>query len=364
MQNNELETKDPEILLVEKEDEEEALVEYDIATYPSDYTLQGLYDKWKLKEKEIIIPEFQRSFVWKIEQSSKLIESFLLGLPVPPVFFYIDEKNKNQVIDGQQRLLSVFFYFDGLFGIENERGKKTIFRLRGLNEKSPFNDKKFDDLDSEQQRKLRDGVLRAINIRQLSPKGDYSSIFHIFERLNTGGTALTPQEIRNAVYRGEFLNKLKLLNKDTNWRLIIGKKTLDKHQKDIELILRAFALCYHIDQYEKPMYNYLNKFAEEYKNTMSGNVEVFIKNFPKATKKIYEQLPLKPFHVRGPLNTSAFDSIFCTIINNIETIPTDINERYEILKQDQKFIELTSMGTTDTKIVKERYLYVKEKLID
>ncbi|MEW6093888.1 MAG: DUF262 domain-containing protein, partial [Chloroflexota bacterium] len=85
-------------LEVDESQEDEAYVTYDIATYPSDFTLSGIVEMWG--NGDITIPEFQREFVWTIKQSSLLIESFLLGLPVPPVFFYIDDENKNLVIDG------------------------------------------------------------------------------------------------------------------------------------------------------------------------------------------------------------------------------------------------------------------------
>src|SRR5688572_31709995 len=113
-------------------DDGEVSVVYDIATYPSDYTLSGIAQMWK--DGDIQIPDFQREFVWSMNQSSLLIDSFLCGLPVPSVFFYIDEENKNLVIDGQQRILSVVFYMDGYFGNETTQGKRQVFRLTGLDE--------------------------------------------------------------------------------------------------------------------------------------------------------------------------------------------------------------------------------------
>lgn len=84
-------TMDTETLDVEREEEEEkeneVLVEYDITTYPSDFTLSGLYQMWN--NDDITIPDYQRKFVWSIKQSSLLIESFLIGLPVPPIFIFI-----------------------------------------------------------------------------------------------------------------------------------------------------------------------------------------------------------------------------------------------------------------------------------
>ncbi|MCX6258548.1 MAG: DUF262 domain-containing protein [Bacteroidia bacterium] len=352
-----------DILEVEKEDDQsnEALIHYDITSYPSDYTLSVLFKMWN--DGGITIPDFQRSFVWSINQSSLLIESFLIGLPVPPVFLYIDNVNKNLVVDGQQRLLSIVFFMEGFFGPENEKGKRQIFRLTGLNEKSPYYNKKFVELTPSDQRKLENSVLRAINIRQLSPDDEFTSIYHIFERLNTGGTPLTEQEIRNVVFRGKFFNILKTLNSDINWRKILGKKLPDKHQKDIELILRLFSLSNHIEEYMKPMKEFLNKFAGKYKNSESKTVLNFIEEFQNTTKIIASVIGERPFHVRGPLNTSALDSIFCVILKNLNIIPKDLKLRYDNLLKEQKFIDYTSLGTTDTKTVKDRYKYVEEILI-
>ena len=256
------------------------------------------------------------------------------------------------------------FFFEGYFGHGDGKGKRQIFKLTGLNKKSPFYEKKFTDLNETEQRKLNGSVLRAINIRQLSPKEENTSIYHIFERLNTGGTPLTSQEIRNVVFRGTFLKKLKSLNEDANWRVIIGKKTPDKHQKDVELILRVFGLVHYLKDYEKPMSEFLNQTAKKNKDSESKVIAQFINNFPKTCKLIKESLRVKPFNVRGPLNTSVFDSVFCTILNNIDSIPKNLSERYEKLVVDQKFVDFTTLGTTDAKTVKDRFAYVKEKLIN
>lgn len=361
--------KEDELLALEQDtdieqqlaEEEEYLVEYDITTYPSDYTLSGLWQMYK--QNDISIPSFQRGFVWQIKQSSSLIESFLLGLPVPPIFFYIDSINKNLVIDGQQRLLSIFFFFDGYFGGETGKGKRQVFRLTGLNKKSPYYNKRFVDLIESDRRKLETSVLRAINVRQLSPKEDDSCMYHIFERLNTGGTPLTSQEIRNCVYRGVFLDTLIELNEYKNWRLIIGKQNIDKHHTDVELILRVFGLSYMKDVYDKPMKEFLNKVAGKYKYQKNGNVEIFRQSFIKTCDIIAARLPQKPFSVRGPLNTSIFDSVFVTIMKHIDNIPFDLLERYLKLLQDPDFIDYTTLATTDTKILFKRFETVEKFLL-
>jgi uncharacterized protein with ParB-like and HNH nuclease domain len=130
---------------VDKEDNEH-FVSFALNIYPSDYTLKGLADMWK--DGEIEVPDFQRNFVWTIKQSSIIIESFLLGLPVPQVFFYVGENEKRMVIDGLQRVSSIVFFFEGYFGLENAQGRRQIFRLSGLDEKSPYAKKRFTDLSA------------------------------------------------------------------------------------------------------------------------------------------------------------------------------------------------------------------------
>jgi uncharacterized protein with ParB-like and HNH nuclease domain len=128
----------------EDEDYTSAPSDYEISTYPADFTLEVLHQKWR--NNEIHIPEFQRAFMWKPAQSSKLIESFLVGLPVPPVYVYAERRSQDYlVIDGQQRLKSVFYYLEGFFG-EDSRGNRQVFRLTGLNEASRFKEKAFSDL--------------------------------------------------------------------------------------------------------------------------------------------------------------------------------------------------------------------------
>jgi uncharacterized protein with ParB-like and HNH nuclease domain len=345
----------------DEDQDSQIFVKYDITTYPSDFTLAVLYAMWK--DKSIIIPDFQRDYVWSINQASLLIESFLIGLPVPQVFFYVDDDNRNLVIDGQQRLLTVFYYFEGFFGKENEKGKRQVFRLSGLNEKNPFHNKTFEQLDEKTKRKLENAVLRAINIRQLNPKDGSSSIYYIFERLNTGGTPLKPQEIRNCVYRGDFLNSLRKLNNNSDWRKILGKTMPDKHQNDVELILRSFGLCNNIDMYEKPMKYFLNCIAEKYQKESKNKIVDFERRFRKAANIVANKFRDKPFSVRGPLNTSLFDSIFCTLISNIDSLPNDIASRYEALLLDKTFVEYTTRATSDEKILKERFKYAHKKLI-
>jgi hypothetical protein len=353
---------DDELIVDEvMDDDEEVTVTYDIASYPSDLTLSVLYEMWR--NGDIVIPEFQRNFVWNIRQASLLIDSFILGLPVPQVFFYVDDENKSLVIDGQQRIMTVVFFFEGYFGMENLQGRRQVFRLQGLDPENPIAKKRFVDLDESAQRKLRSSVLRAINIRQLQPTGETTSVYHIFERLNTGGTPLRPQEIRNCVFRGDLVRILRELNVDPNWRKILGRTALDKHQRDVELILRIFSFSGHVDQYEKPMKEFLNKTMRSEQTGKSARVQKFKRDFPKAAKLIVDSLGEKPFHVRGPLNTSVLDAVFSTVIDNLNKMPVDFEKRFKGLITNNEFQQATYYSTSDVVVVKTRFQNARDLLI-
>ena len=334
----------------EDEDYESAPPGYQISTYPADFTLELLHLKWKAGD--IIIPDFQRAFVWKQVQASKLIESFLVGLPVPAVFFYSERRSqKFFVIDGQQRLRSVFYFFEGLFGQEVD-GVRRVFRLAGLSSDSPFNGKVFEELREEDQRRLRNAVLRAFIVQQLDPADD-TSMYHIFERLNTGGTLLTNQEIRNCVYHGSFIVFLDQANIYPAWRRILGKETPDTRRKDVELLVRFFAMR-DISAYQKPMKDFLSKFMRKNREVSPEIVKASRDVFERTCDAVVTSLGERPFHVRAGLNAAVLDGVMTAFSKHIETIPADIAVRYKRLITDRDFLLRTRVSTTDVDTVKER----------
>lgn len=116
-----------EDLQTEEETEEAPFVEFDISVSPSDLTLELLATQ--IDRGDIIIPFYQRKYVWKIEQASRLIESFLMGLPVPQVFLYVNDDGLLEVIDGQQRLLSVTYFIKGFLGRKTIKGGNKYLSL-------------------------------------------------------------------------------------------------------------------------------------------------------------------------------------------------------------------------------------------
>lgn len=342
-----------EPLQSEVDDYESSPAEYEISTYPADFTLEVLWSKWKAKD--IIVPQFQRQFVWKHVQASKLIESFLAGLPVPAIFLYVERRSqKYLVIDGQQRLKSIFYFFEGYFG-EESRGKRQAFSLKGIGEGSRWRDLTYQDLAEEDQLKIKNSVLRAFVIQQIDPADD-TSIYHVFERLNTGGTFLTNQEVRNCVYNGSFNELLHALNQVDDWRQILGKPKLDSRQKDIELILRFVSLSDPDPdwKYRKPMKDFMSKYMSSHKHAGDALLSDIRARFEDTCRTVISNLGERPFHLKRGINSAAMDAVMVTIAKNADNLKVDLKQAYKNLKNDEYFQESIRNNTTLDRTLKSR----------
>lgn len=220
-----------------------------ISTQPYDLSVQTLNEQWK--DQSLQIPEIQREYVWDNGRASRLIESLLLNIPVPPLYFAETNEARFEVIDGHQRVRSVTRYLNNEFG------------LSGLHVLSEFTRKKFFELPEREQRFLKSRSIRVVTI---SHDSHPSMKFEVFERLNTGGISLNAQELRNSLYRGAFNNTLKDLVKDSSFRLCIGTSAPRKRMVDEELVLRFFALRDLLDDYTPPLKRRLNDYMDKHKN--------------------------------------------------------------------------------------------------
>lgn len=348
----------------ELEDRASSPPRYTIATYPADFTLEVLHSQWA--SGDIQIPNFQRGFVWSQNQASKLIESFLVGLPVPGIFLYTDRQSERYfVIDGQQRLRSIFYFLEGTFG-EEAGGRRTVFRLKGLAEDSPFANLSFEELEAEDEaaaRRLRNSVLRAFVVRQLDPD-DVTSVYHIFERLNTGGTLLHNQEVRNAVYGGPFNELLLELNELPEWRDILGKPKPDTRQRDVELILRFFSLLHAAGAYEKPMKDFLSRYMKRHQNAPEAQLDDYRAEFTGVVEAVREELGERPFHLYAGFNSSAYDAVFVALAKHLADVPDDVGERWETLSESDDFERLVRGGTTDVEQVRGRVEMAERELFE
>lgn len=192
-------------------------------------------------------PRFQRSYVWNDSLASRLVESILLNVPIPPCYLSQNEDYELDVIDGQQRIYSLFRFVENQFKL---RDLKVLTELNGLH---------FFELSSKLQRQLATHSLRCVLITNQS----HPEIkFDVFERLNTNTVPLSAQELRNCIYRGPLNEMLGELAADDRWLAIMNKKRPDKRLRDEELILRFFAFqVLGVDSYKTPQKAWLNEAA-------------------------------------------------------------------------------------------------------
>ena len=244
---------------------------FNITSWGADMSFRELIMMYD--ENDLVKPELQRNYVWDINMASRFIESILLGLPVPSVFFANVAGDKKLIIDGYQRIMTVYDYVKK--GVFSKTGE--VFHLSTtknlINEK--WQGQTFSQLSVDDQRRIRGSTIHAIIFEQKKPAND-TGMFQIFERINTGGQTLKPQEIRNCVYQGKFNSLIMELNKYPSWRTLFGSQKEDSRMLDVELILRFFLMrdIYRKDGFFKAQYTThkqiaLKKGLNEYMDIMN-----------------------------------------------------------------------------------------------
>lgn len=336
----------------DSEDGEESS-RYDITSYGIDFDVEGLFRR--LKRDEIFIPPFQRDYVWKLPEASRFIESLLLGLPVPGIFLAQEpETGRMLVIDGQQRLMSIKYFYDGYFNPQENAKTNKIFRLNKV--KSQFEGSTYEQLESRDRINLDNAVIHATVVKQETPTDDDTSIYHIFERLNSGGRKLTPQEIRVAVYHGDLIDLAKQLNEIPEWRNIFGPK--NDRMKDVELIIRFFSMHEGYASYTKPMVEFISKYCSKNRHLSDDKKQYLSQLFIETIKSFTQSIGNKLFRPTRALNVALFESCMVGLSTRLtKSGPIDnkiIVAAYNRLLSDKVFQELISQSTSDAKNVKDR----------
>ena len=216
-------------------------------------------------------PQYQRNFVATDLIASRLIESILLDVPIPVVYFAEEQDGKYSVIDGQQRLTSFLSYLEGQFP------DNRAFKLSGLKVLPELNRKLFVDLDSELQKKIKNTTIHSIIIKKES---NPDIKFEIFERLNTGSTKLNEDEIRNTVYRGSYIDLLTDLSENSVFHSLVKKDNFKKRMIYRGMILRFFALSEKSYlNYKASMKQFSNKELRDNRNISSDKVKEYKNRF-------------------------------------------------------------------------------------
>lgn len=322
-------------------------VRYNISSYGADYPVDGLVKR--ISRQDIYVPEFQRGFVWSHSQAARFVESMLLGLPVPGIFLFKEpDTQKLVVVDGQQRLRTLQMYYDGVI-----RGKE--FLLKGVYE--DMNGLTYRRLSAEDRRRLDDAILHATIFQQDDPRNDRSSIYLVFERLNTGGTALAPQEIRSCVYRGTLNDLFRELAQYPKWREIYGPPS--PRGKDQELILRFFALYANGDKYTRPMKGFLNDFMEHNRSLPDNRLAQMRELFIRTVTLAADYLTRGAFRPERNLNAAVVDAFFVGLAKRLDQGPVNdpsaLRPAAETVLKDEAFLEAVTSSTTNVTSISRRH---------
>lgn len=343
------ETQPIEDVRTDQGDVEVAPLGYVISSYGADYTVDGLVKR--MRDESVYVPEFQRGFVWDVKDASRFVESLLLGLPVPSIFLSKEaDTGKLLVVDGQQRLLSLRYFYDGIW-----EPNKREFALRGVD--PTFEGRTYKKLRAEDRRRLDDAILHVTIFKQDEPSEDLSGIYQVFERLNSGGKKLTPQEIRSAVHHSGGMRKLlEELNANHDWRAIYGQE--DGRMRDQELVLRFLAFYYDSDKYKSPLVWFLNSFMGRHKDLDTEEAADMRKVFSDTIHTVHEVIGAGAFRPIRALNAAVFDSVMVGLARRLKRAPiTHLDEfkaKYEDLLKNRDFLDACGRGTAGEERVKTR----------
>jgi uncharacterized protein with ParB-like and HNH nuclease domain len=334
---------------------------FEFNSWGADLSFRELIQQYK--DEDLLKPEIQRHYVWDKTEASRFIESILLGLPIPSIFLAKQDDEKLLIIDGYQRIKSVFDYVTGIF-----TGDGKVFKLTNSDKiNKRWRGKSFTELTDIEQRRINKATIHSIIFAQKRPENKNTGMYQVFERINTSGKTLFPQEIRNCVYQGKLNSLIIELNKLPTWRILMGDDKIDSRMRDIELILRFFALLSLYKNQPKIQTISLKKYLNEFMGDEQNNTDEFI----NSARVIFTDLITCIFNLFGPtafhnistspasrtqLNPTIFDSMMISfyLSNNQSIKQSDMIQRKQALLADDRYQLLIRVRTTDIKNIVDR----------
>lgn len=313
----------------------------------------------------VLRPKYQRRITWNNKKRSRLIESFIMNIPVPPVFLYETDFGVYQVMDGLQRISTIMDFFDNKFALEN------------LIEWNELNGKYYKDLPQKIKEGIERRQLSVITLLKESAKTieqETNMKKMVFERLNTGGEKLEQQEVRNALYPGKFNDMCIRLSENENfrklWRIEISEDSNEEdfddtnienmsnsklfvRMFDVELVLRFFAMR-NIDNYNIQLSKFLDLYLENANKLSEENIKLLEQKFVDSINKINSLFGDKAFCRYTKMKKKwmwtkpqkmIFDPIMLAIDGlEINTKEISIEKNIKILEDKYKKNEETSNG--------------------
>lgn len=289
-------------------------------------------------------PEYQRDYVYTDKQASKLVESVLMGIPIPTIYLCVEEDNTYSVIDGQQRITSLVRYL------------KNDFPLNGLQELNELNGKCYKDLSKDIQKKLKSSSLSTISLLKQSTALKYE----IFARLNQGAVKLNPQELRNCIYRGTF-NKMLDDIAATNPHLHNLFHDDNNRKSYQERILRFFALRNYQD-YQSSMLKTMNSYMELHRNDEEDEIKAAKDRFNNTIDIIKQVLGNEAFMAFDRNKNTILEKFSGSVYDSI-IIPFSFFDKHSLIVNADKIREaVMNVKMTDESYREDTYAATGSKV--
>lgn len=342
---------------------------FNISSWGADLSFReiiAMYD-----EDELVKPELQRKYVWDKAEASRFIESLLMGLPVPSIFL-AKSGSQQLIVDGYQRIMTVYDYVQkGIFS-----GDGKVFRLSNSDKiNCRWRNKAFTELSVDDQRKIRSTTIHAIVFEQKKPENNDTSMYQVFERINTSGRTLTPQEIRNCVYQGSFNKLLFELNELDAWRKLYGSASPDSRMRDLECILRFFvmksSMVQETESVQITLKKCFNDFMGNERNANPDTIERFRNEFTQTMNGILRIVGDNAFRnyskgkFTSKFNPALFDAVAVAFYQlqqegiDIQNLDQQAHQR---LFENDEFVKACKQRTTDIVNIKKRISIVRSLL--
>lgn len=351
-----------------KEDEE---IAREIRTTAVDFSFGEILNLHN--DKEIVIrPEYQRLFRWSNEQRSRLVESIILGLPIPPIFLIEGNDGVLELIDGLQRTSSVLQFLDHAAINEPE------LVLVGCDIVPALNGKRFSDISLSLRLKVKRSPIRATIINK---SGDAFVKYEMFKRLNTGGSLLSAQEIRNCSSRmvdggDSFYDAIQEMAQYPNFVAATARlpESFREKRADEELVLRFFAVTLFRDRYKGNIEEWLDSFMEDilFKKVVFDLHDQRIR-FRAVFDLIFKILGDEAFtrfndggQAVGRLAPAYYEASVCAFDSNINVLETKnpdvVKAQLQSAFSDKRFLSATGPGANTIQKLEERIAVVTEYL--
>jgi len=329
-----------------------------LSYFGTDFDVHGLVRR--LNSEDIVVPNFdpepdseldlsgfQRNFVWKRPQMDRFIESLLLGFPVPGIFLVQQSNKQLLVLDGQQRLRTLQRFYAGRVGKREFSLDAVENTLKGLT---------YQALSDEQRRVLDNTFIHATVVKYNPDLGGDESVYSLFERLNTGGTNLYPQEIRVALYSGPLVDQLREMNTIPSWRDIFGP--VSDRLKDQEIILRFLAFWQSGKEYRRPLKRFLNDFLKDNKDLGALDIAKLRETFTTTCDLLASGLGRKALRAESQVNAAFADAMLFGVAHRVATGPVvkvvQLATVRDSLLADPEFVAAIARATADEDRVERR----------